>query len=242
MAKIIKNKSAKTAKNVAIIMDGNGRWAISNSLNISKGHSKGVEIVREIVEESVKQEISSLTLYAFSSENWSRPKPEVDAIKKLVIKAIDEQVPDLIKQKVKLNFFGNLHDFGEKILSKIKDAENTTSNQKSVLDLNVALGYGGRQDIVNISKEIAQKVISKNITIDQIDEDLIAEISSCPISDIDLLIRTGGDRRISNFLLYQIAYTEINFVDKYWPDFQREDFIECLENFKKVSRRFGKRI
>ena len=101
MANKIKKKSAKTAKNVAIIMDGNGRWAISNSLNISKGHSKGVEIVREIVEESVKQEISSLTLYAFSSENWSRPKPEVDAIKKLVIKAIDEQVPDLIKQKVK---------------------------------------------------------------------------------------------------------------------------------------------
>ena len=242
MANIIKNKSAKTAKNVAIIMDGNGRWAISNSLNISKGHSKGVEIVREIVEESVKQEISSLTLYAFSSENWSRPKPEVDAIKKLVIKAIDEQVPDLIKQKVKLKFFGNVDDFGEKILSKIKDAENTTNNQKSVLDLNVALGYGGRQDIVNISKEIAQKVISKNITIDQIDEDLISEISCCPISDIDLLIRTGGDRRISNFLLYQIAYTEINFVDKYWPDFQREDFIQCLENFKKVSRRFGKRI
>ena len=242
MANIIKNKSAKTAKNVAIIMDGNGRWAISNSLNISKGHSKGVEIVREIVEESVTQKISSLTLYAFSSENWSRPKPEVDAIKKLVIKAIDEQVPDLIKQKVKLKFFGNIDDFGEKILSKIKDAENTTNNQKSVLDLNVALGYGGRQDIVNISKEIAQKVISKNITIDQIDEDLIAEISSCPISEIDLLIRTGGDRRISNFLLYQIAYTEINFVDKYWPDFQREDFIECLENFKKVSRRFGKRI
>ena len=242
MANIKKNKSAKTAKNVAIIMDGNGRWAISNSLNISKGHSKGVEIVREIVEESVTQKISSLTLYAFSSENWSRPKPEVDAIKKLVIKAIDDQVPDLIKQKVKLKFFGNVDDFGEKILSKIKDAENTTSNQKSVLDLNVALGYGGRQDIVNISKEIAQKVISKNITIDQIDEDLISEISCCPISDIDLLIRTGGDRRISNFLLYQIAYTEINFVDKYWPDFQREDFIQCLENFKKVSRRFGKRI
>ena len=194
MANIIKNKSAKTAKNVAIIMDGNGRWAISNSLNISKGHSKGVEIVREIVEESVKQEISSLTLYAFSSENWSRPKPEVDAIKKLVIKAIDEQVPDLIKQKVKLKFFGNVDDFGEKILSKIKDAENTTNNQKSVLDLNVALGYGGRQDIVNICKEIAQKVISKNITIDQIDESLIAETSSCPINDIDLLIRTGGDR------------------------------------------------
>ena len=207
MANIIKNKSAKTAKNVAIIMDGNGRWAISNSLNISKGHSKGVEIVREIVEESVKQEISSLTLYAFSSENWSRPKPEVDAIKKLVIKAIDEQVPDLIKQKVKLKFFGNVDDFGEKILSKIKDAENTTNNQKSVLDLNVALGYGGRQDIVNICKEIAQKVISKNITIDQIDESLIAETSSCPINDIDLLIRTGGDRRT-------VSYTHLTLPTK----------------------------
>ena len=242
MANIKKNKSAKTAKNVAIIMDGNGRWAISNSLNISKGHSKGVEIVREIVEESVTQKISSLTLYAFSSENWSRPKPEVDAIKKLVLKAIDDQVPDLIKQKVKLKFFGNIDDFGEKILSKIKDAETSTDNQNSVLDLNVALGYGGRQDIVNIAKEISQKVASKNIAIDEIDEDLIAQISCCPVSDIDLLIRTGGDRRISNFLLYQIAYTEINFVDKYWPDFKREDFIECLGNFKKVSRRFGKRI
>ena len=163
MANIKKNKSAKTAKNVAIIIDGNGRWAISNSLNISKGHSKGVEIVREIVEESVTQKISSLTLYAFSSENWSRPKPEVDAIKKLVIKAIDDQVPDLIKQKVKLKFFWNIDDFGEKILSKIKDAETSTDNQNSVLDLNVALGYGGRQDIVNIEKEISQKVASKNI-------------------------------------------------------------------------------
>ena len=168
MANIKKNKSAKTAKNVAIIMDGNGRWAISNSLNISKGHSKGVEIVREIVEESVTQKISSLTLYAFSSENWSRPKPEVDAIKKLVIKAIDDQVPDLIKQKVKLKFFGNIDDFGEKILSKIKDAETSTDNQNSVLDLNVALGYGGRQDIVNIAKEISQKVASKNIAIDEV--------------------------------------------------------------------------
>ena len=116
MANKNKKKSAKTAKNVAIIMDGNGRWAMSNSLNISKGHSKGVEVVKEIVEESVNQKLSSLTLYAFSSENWSRPKPEIDAIKKLVVKAINEQVPDLIKQKVKLKFFGNIDDFGSKIL------------------------------------------------------------------------------------------------------------------------------
>ena len=242
MANAIKNQPSNTAENIAIIMDGNGRWAMSNALNISKGHSKGVEIISEIVEESLKQEISSLTLYAFSSENWSRPKSEVDAIKKLVVRGINEKVPDLIKQKVKLKFFGNIHDFGEKILSKIKDAENATNIQESALDLNIALGYGGRQDIVNITRDISQKVISKNISVDEIDEDLISQMSSCPVNEIDLLIRTGGDKRISNFLLYQIAYTEINFVDKYWPDFKKEDFIECLDNFKKVSRRFGKRI
>ncbi|MAV01233.1 MAG: di-trans,poly-cis-decaprenylcistransferase [Rhodobacteraceae bacterium] len=239
---MIKNKSAKTAKNVAIIMDGNGRWAISNSLNISKGHSRGVEIVRDIVEESVNQKVLSLTLYAFSSENWSRPKPEIDAIKKLIVKAINDQVPDLINQKVRLKFFGNLDDFGDKILLKIAEAENATDLENSVLDLNIALGYGGRQDIVNITKDISKEVLSNNIDIDEIDEDLISKVSCCPVEEIDLLIRTGGDKRISNFLLYQIAYTEINFVDKYWPDFKKEDFINCLDNFKKVSRRFGKRI
>ena len=242
MANIKKNKSAKTAKNVAIIMDGNGRWAISNSLNISKGHSRGVEIVRDIVEESVNQKVLSLTLYAFSSENWSRPKPEIDAIKKLIVKAINDQVPDLINQKVRLKFFGNLDDFGDKILLKIAEAENATDLENSVLDLNIALGYGGRQDIVNITKDISKEVLSNNIDIDEIDEDLISKVSCCPVEEIDLLIRTGGDKRISNFLLYQIAYTEINFVDKYWPDFKKEDFINCLDNFKNVSRRFGKRI
>ena len=212
MANNIKKISAKSAKNVAIIMDGNGRWAMSNALNISKGHSKGVEVVREIVEESVNQKLSSLTLYAFSSENWSRPKTEIDAIKKLVVKAINEQVPDLIKQKVKLKFFGNIDDFGTKILSKIKDAEDATNHQESVLNLNVALGYGGKQDIVNITKYISGQIISKNINIDDIDEDLISKFSCCPVDEIDLLIRTGGEKRISNFLLYQIAYTEINFV------------------------------
>ena len=242
MANKVKNKSAKTAKNVAIIMDGNGRWAMSNSLNISKGHSKGVEVVKEIVEESVKQKVSSLTLYAFSSENWSRPKPEIEAIKKLIVKAINEQVPDLIKQKVKLKFFGDINDFGNEIISKIKDAENVTNQRESLLDLNVALGYGGRKDIVNITKHVSEQIILNNITIDEINEDLISQFSCCPVDNIDLLIRTGGDKRISNFLLYQIAYTEINFVDKYWPDFKKEDFIECLDNFKQVSRRFGKRI
>ena len=242
MANSSKDKQKNIAKHVAIIMDGNGRWAISNSLNISKGHSKGVEIVRDIVEESVKQNISSLTLYAFSSENWSRPKSEIDAIKKLVVKAINEQVPDLKKQKVKLKFFGATEDFGSKILSKIDEAETATSEYEPVLNLNVALGYGGRQDLVYVVKKISNKVVSGEIKSEQINEAMISDFSCSPVDDIDLLIRTGGDKRISNFLLYQIAYTEICFVNKYWPDFTKEDFKDCINNFKKVSRRFGKRI
>ena len=242
MANSSKDKQKNIAKHIAIIMDGNGRWAISNSLAISKGHSKGVEVVKEIVEESVKQNVSSLTLYAFSSENWSRPKSEIDAIKKLVVKAINEQVPDLKKQKVKLKFFGEIEDFGSKILSKIDEAETATSEYEPVLNLNVALGYGGRQDLVYVVKKISNKVVSGEIKSEQINEAMISDFSCSPVDDIDLLIRTGGDKRISNFLLYQIAYTEICFVNKYWPDYTKEDFKDCINNFKKVSRRFGKRI
>ena len=242
MANRTKKISVNAAKNVAVIMDGNGRWAISNSLNISKGHSKGVEIVKLIVEESVKQKLSSLTLYAFSSENWSRPKAEVEAIKRLIVLAIEEQVPDLVKQKVKLKFFGRIDDFGSKIINKINDAEKATDINKPSLLLNIALGYGGRQDIVDITKNIARKILTKDIKVDDIDENMINRFSSVPVDDIDLLIRTGGDNRISNFLLYQIAYTEICFVNKYWPDFTKKDFLNCLESFKKVNRRFGKRI
>jgi undecaprenyl diphosphate synthase len=242
MANTTKKISVNAAQNVAVIMDGNGRWAISNSLNISKGHSKGVEIVKLIVEESVKQKLSSLTLYAFSSENWSRPKAEVEAIKRLVVLAIEEQVPDLVKQKVKLKFFGRIDDFGSKIINKINDAEKATDINKPSLLLNIALGYGGRQDIVDITKNIARKILTKDIKVDDIDENMINRFSSVPVDDIDLLIRTGGDNRISNFLLYQIAYTEICFINKYWPDFTKKDFLNCLESFKKVNRRFGKRI
>lgn len=242
MANTTKKISVNSARNIAVIMDGNGRWAISNSLNISKGHSKGVEIVKLIVEESVKQKLSSLTLYAFSSENWSRPKAEVEAIKRLIVLAIEEQVPDLVKQKVKLKFFGRIDDFGSKIINKINDAEKATDLNKPSLLLNIALGYGGRQDIVDITKNIARKILTKDIKVDDIDENTINRFSSVPVDDIDLLIRTGGDNRISNFLLYQIAYTEICFVNKYWPDFTKKDFLNCLESFKKVNRRFGKRI
>ena len=228
-------------KHVGIIMDGNGRWAIKNSLKISEGHKKGVSILKDILEESVKQDLSSLTIYAFSTENWKRPKAEVTAIKKLVIDAINDQVPELKEQRVRLQFFGHTYDFGKKVIDKIDYAEQETHIKKSKLDLNIALGYGGKQDIVEISKKIASSVLAKQIKIEDINEKVIHNVSSVPVENIDLLIRTGGDNRISNFLLYQIAYAEIMFVDKYWPDFNRKDFLKCIDNFKKINRRFGKR-
>ena len=232
----------KGGLNVAVIMDGNGRWALSNSLNVSKGHQKGVQVVKDIVEEAVNQKVSSLTLYAFSSENWSRPKAEIEAIKKLVLSAIEEQVPELIKQKVKLKFFGRHQDFGPVVASKIQEAESDTNVPLPSLNLNIALGYGGRQDIVDLTKKISLKVLSKEINTEDINEQMIGDYSCVPEDKIDLLIRTGGDKRISNFLLYQIAYAEICFVEKFWPDFEKDDFVSCINNFNKVSRRFGARI
>ena len=233
---------SKNNLNIAVIMDGNGRWALSNSLNISKGHQKGVQVVKDIVQESVQQKISSLTLYAFSSENWSRPKAEIEAIKKLVLTAIEEQVPELIEQKVKLTFFGRHDNFGKKISEKIKEAELNTNTSEPSLNLNVALGYGGRQDIVDLTKNISSRVLAKEINVDDINEEMVSNFSCVPQDKIDLLIRTGGDKRVSNFLLYQIAYAEIFFIDKYWPDFEKEDFISCINKFNKVSRRFGARV
>tara|TARA_Y100000766_G_scaffold167305_1_gene143705 strand:+ start:1621 stop:2346 length:726 start_codon:yes stop_codon:yes gene_type:complete len=229
-------------KNIGIIMDGNGRWAIRNSLNISEGHKKGVGVVRDIVEEAVKRGIQSLTLYAFSSENWQRPKREINAIKRLVIEAINEQVPELKEKKVKLKFFGHLDDFGEKIQNKIFFAENETCFEEAKLNLNVALGYGGQQDIVDIVYKVSEEVSSGSLNLKDITKETINSYSSVPVDEIDLLIRTGGDKRISNFLLYQIAYAEIMFIEKFWPDFTNKDFVNCLDNFKNVSRRFGKRI
>jgi len=229
-------------RNVAIIMDGNGRWAKSNALQVSKGHEKGVGVVREIVEESINQNIESLTLFAFSSENWGRPNKEISSIKKLIIKAIDDQLEDLINQKVLLSFFGDIEAFGDSIVSKINLAENTTKIAKPSLRLNIALGYGGQQDILNIIKKAAADALEKNISINSLDKDYIINNSCVPEESIDLLIRTGGDKRVSNFLLYQIAYAEIMFIDEYWPDFTKKLYIDLISRFKKVSRRFGKRV
>lgn len=225
--------------NIGIIMDGNGRWAKRNSFNITKGHEQGINVVREIVEESVKQKISSLTLYAFSTENWLRPETEITGIKKLIIKAIDNQLTELLEQNVKLQFFGNISGFGKKVSSKISDAEKKTSFDDPSLVLNIALGYGGRLDIINAVNKILSESKNKNVIID---EEKFFSYLDAPLKDLDLLIRTGGEMRLSNFLLFHIAYTELFFTEKLWPDFTKEDYVNCIDSFSSRDRRFGKRV
>ncbi len=228
--------------NAAIIMDGNGRWAKKNALNVTSGHEKGVEVVRKIVESAAKAQLESLSLYAFSTENWSRPKKEILGIKKLIISAIDSQVPELIDQEVRLNFFGDYSSFGDHVIAAIEEAERATAFHDPRLKLNIALGYGGRADIIEATKLIASDIKSEKLSEEDVSNETFFRYLKAPINELDLLIRTGGDHRISNFLLYHLAYTEIQFTNTLWPDFTEEEFTKCLEAFSNTERRFGKRI
>ena len=224
-------------KNIAIIMDGNGRWAKKNNLQIKEGHARGVSALKEIVKESVNQNIESLTVYAFSTENWKRPKSEVKAINNLIVNSINNELNELIEQNVKVRFFGDYSNFGKKTYEKIKFAEEKSFSNKPKLRLNIALGYGGKMDIINIAREVSRLKIKAS----DINDHTINELSQVPESSIDLLIRTGGDTRISNFLLYQIAYSEIHFVRKLWPDYSKKDFKRNINKYFNSERRFGER-
>ena len=224
-------------KNIAIIMDGNGRWAKKNNLQIKEGHARGVSALKEIVKESVNQNIESLTVYAFSTENWKRPKSEVKAINNLIVNSINNELDELIEQKVKVRFFGDYSNFGKKTYEKIKFAEEKSFSNKPKLRLNVALGYGGKMDIINIAREVSRLKIKAS----DINDHTINELSQVPESSIDLLIRTGGDTRISNFLLYQIAYSEIHFVRKLLADYSKQDFKRNINKYFNSERRFGER-
>jgi undecaprenyl diphosphate synthase len=198
-------------------------------------------VVRQIVESAAKAQIESLSLYAFSTENWSRPKKEILGIKKLIISAIDSQVPELIDQKVRLNFFGDYASFGDEVVSAIGQAESATAFEDSRLKLNIALGYGGRADIIEATKLIANDIKLEKLSAEDVSNETFFKYLKAPINELDLLIRTGGDHRISNFLLYHLAYTEIQFTNTLWPDFTEEEFVKCLEAFSNTERRFGKR-
>ena len=221
---------------VAIIMDGNNRWASERKLPGVAGHQKGVERAREAVEFAVKKEISTLTIFAFSSENWGRSNEEVNLLMKLLNTALKEQVPNLIENSVQLNFIGDLAQFDSDLLNQMKKSEDLTAcNEKEKkLDLVVAASYGGRWDIINAVNSL------KKSNKDKIsEEDLTSLLSTSKFRDPDLCIRTGKEKRISNFLLWQLAYTELYFPDLLWPDFDDDEFEKALLEYSTRTRRFG---
>ena len=226
-------------RHVAVIMDGNGRWAKSRNLDRTEGHVEGVNTVRKITEIASEIGIEYLTLYTFSTENWNRPKYEVDALMNLIVVAIERETPDLIKNNVRLTAIGDwsrMPDFAcERLRKCIDDTSHCTG-----LTLVLALSYSARWEIVDAVKRLAQAVAEGTVKADDINESVIASnLTTGNIPDPDLLIRTGGEMRISNFLLWQIAYSELYFTEKYWPDFSKDDFVEAILDYQRRERRFG---
>ena len=221
-------------------MDGNGRWAEQKGLPRLFGHQSGVNSVKKVVEVARKNKINYLTLYAFSQENWSRPKEEIGTLMKLLVETLRDEFEDLLNNNIKLNAIGNLSLLPVNIQKELKDIIFETSNN-SGMKLTLALSYGSRQELINAVKEISLKVKNDLIDVEKIDDSLIKKNLYCPnLPDVDLLIRTSGEKRISNFLLWQIAYSELYFTDTYWPDFDENEFINALIEYKKRERRFGK--
>ena len=230
----------KLPNHVAIIMDGNTRWAENNNLDKNDGHKEGVKKARLAVEFFLENKIKNLTLFAFSTENWGREKKEVKALLKLFLEAINEQTPDLIKNKVKLNFIGEISRFDKALINKIKSSQTKTSKYVSKMSLNIAISYGGRWDIEQALKSIVKDILKRKIKVKNIDETLIANyLSTSSIPDPDLIIRSAGEQRISNFFLWQAAYSEIYFSKKLWPDFNERDFKKALDEYAKRKRKFG---
>lgn len=224
---------------VAIIMDGNGRWAKSKGLSRMFGHNEGVNSARDIVEVSGQIGIKYLTLYTFSTENWKRPKTEVTMLMKLLIRSIRDETDRLNQNNVKLIATGDLDNLPDKVRKELDDAMSTTKDN-DLMTLNLALSYSGRWDILNAVKKIAAEQQNKNFDLNSLNEDLFSEfLATKGIPDPDLLIRTGGEFRISNFLLWQIAYSEIYIDDCYWPDFKRDNLYKVIYDFQKRERRFG---
>ncbi|WP_395044484.1 isoprenyl transferase [Flavobacterium sp.] len=227
-------------KHVAIIMDGNGRWAKQKGLLRAFGHENGTKSVRTTVESCAKLGIENLTLYAFSTENWNRPKLEVDTLMKLLVHSLKNELKTLQENNIKLNSIGNLNRLPKSIQKELNEVITLTKdNSKMVLTL--ALSYGSREELINAIKNISDKVKNNTISIDTIDESIINEhLYTHNLPEVDLLIRTSGEHRISNFLLWQIAYAELFFTDVLWPDFTEQHLYEAIISYQKRERRFGK--
>ncbi len=221
-------------------MDGNGRWAKQKGLIRILGHESGTKAVRETVEACAEFGIKHLTLYAFSTENWNRPKLEVQTLMKLLVKSLKKEIKTLQENKIKLTAIGCLKDLPEKAYKELEFVIEKTKNNTH-MTLNLALSYGSREELVNVVKELSVKVKNNIISAESIDESIINKhLYTQNLPDVDLLIRTSGEQRISNFLLWQIAYAELYFTDIYWPDFKKENLVEAIVDYQNRERRFGK--
>jgi undecaprenyl diphosphate synthase len=230
----------KLPNHIAIIMDGNGRWAKQQGFMRVIGHENGTKSVRQTVEASAELGIKNLTLYAFSTENWNRPKLEVQTLMKLLVKSLKKEIKTLQDNNIKLSAIGNLNDLPKKAHQELLDVIEKTKNNTN-MTLSLALSYGSREEIVNVIKELSLKVKNNIISTESIDESIINKhLYTQNLPDVDLLIRTSGEQRISNFLLWQIAYAELYFTDILWPDFKKENLYEALINYQNRERRFGK--
>lgn len=233
---------AKMPNHIAIIMDGNGRWAQKRTLPRIAGHKRGMEVVKDITKAASDLGVKVLTLYAFSTENWKRPENEVSFLMDLPVKFFDTFVPKLIENNVKVNVMGYTQYLPEKTQTAVNNAIEQTKENTGMI-LNFALNYGSRAEITTAVKEIATQIQNQTLTIDEIDEELISKSlmtqSVAPYNDPDLLIRTSGEERISNFLLWQLAYSELVFTDKLWPEYQPSDLIENIYEYQHRDRRFG---
>ncbi len=225
---------------VAIIMDGNGRWAKKRLLNRVKGHERGADTVRAIVRTSREIGIKALTLYAFSTENWQRPKTEVHALMGLLERFLRSEKAEMLENNIRLGAVGQIHRLPEKTLGALEEVMAATAQNDGML-LNLALSYGGRAEILKMVQEIALEAKEGRIDPETIDEDMVADhLYTRGVPDPDLLIRTSGEMRLSNFLLWQVAYAEIFVTDTLWPDFSREEYLQILGAYQRRNRRFGK--
>mgnify|MGYP000641301365 CR=1 FL=1 len=227
-------------KHIAIIMDGNGRWAKKRGLARAFGHENGAKAVRQVVEGCAELGVKNLTLYAFSTENWKRPKFEIQTLMRLLISSLKKEIKTLHDNNIKLCTIGNLDNLPSKVHKELLDVMEKTK-QNTRMTLTIALSYGSREELVSVFKELAFKVKNNIISIENIDDSIINEhLYTRNLPDVDLLIRTSGEQRISNFLLWQIAYAELYFTNTLWPDFTKEDLNHAIIEYQKRERRFGK--
>jgi len=227
-------------RHIAIVMDGNGRWAKARHRPRSFGHNAGRKAVREVVEGCLRQGVGALTLFAFSSENWQRPEEEVSALMELFLRALNKEVDELHQQGVRLRFIGELGAFGSALQRSMQAAMTRTAGNDR-LHLNIAVNYGGRWDIVQAARRAASAVASGDLAVEDIDETALDRwMSLAGLPPLDLFIRTGGERRVSNFLLWQIAYAELYFTDTLWPDFDQTCLQQAIADYAGRERRFGR--